>query len=221
MPAECRNSPRLNRDIMPVAVVRTAWAGTSGGPGVTQTFIAKGNLFAELTASDAQAAVNAVRAFFASAAQYLPDEIQLTTSPVVDQYDIPSGDLISSVSAPTPPALVAGTSTAAYFMATGMKVNLNTTTIRNGRRVRGGIYLVPASSAVMGLTGNVLPGARTTINTAGNTLMNALTTAGLQLTVYSRPLTADQPKGPRGGNVATVTAIETNEKGAILRGRRD
>lgn len=206
---------------MPIAVVRTAWSGTSGGPGLTQLYVASGNGFNALTAAEAQTAVNAVRKFWAALVTYLPDEIQLTISPVVDQYDIASGQLQSSVSAATPPLSVLGTSTGTFTMAAGMKVNLNTGNVRNGRRVRGAIYIVPASGGVMTATGVVAAVVRTAINAAGATLLSDLSAAGLGLVVYSRPLDADDKGGPRAGGVSNVSGIETNEKGAILRGRRD
>lgn len=206
---------------MPIGLVRTAWAGTSGGPGVTQLFIGSGNGFTEFTPAQAQSAVNAVRTFFSAIAANLPDELVLTTSPVVDQYDIPSGQLVGSVSAGTAPTSVPGTNSGAYFMAAGVKLNLNTSTVRNGRRVRGGIYIVPCSAGVMSATGTVASVSRTAFNTAGAQLISALGTAGLTLLVYSRPLSADEKYGPRSGAVANVTGIETNEKGAVLRGRRD
>ena len=206
---------------MAVGLVRTAWSGTSGGPGVTQLFVTNGNAFGSLTAAEAQSAVNAVRTFWFGLASFLPNEIVLLVSPVVDQYDVANGELVGSVSAATAPVSVVGTSQAVYSMPAGFKLNLNTGTVRNGRRVRGGIFVVPASSGAFSDGGLVSSATRTAANTAGAKLLSDLATAGLQLVVYSRPLDADQPKGPRNGAVAAVTAVETNEKGAILRGRRD
>lgn len=206
---------------MPIGLVRTSWAGTTGGPGVTQLFVQKGTSFGVLNAVDAQAAVNAVRAFWNSLATYLPDEILLTISPIVDQYEIISGQLESTVAAAAPPPSVVGQSTTNYAMASGMKASLVTGTVRNGRRVRGGIYIVPASAAIYSATGNVGSAIRTAVNTAGTQLMSALGTAGLQLVVYSRPFEGTASVPARGGAVALVTAFDTTEKGAILRGRRD
>lgn len=206
---------------MAVALVRTSWQGTSGGPGVTQMFVRNASTFGPLTATEAQAAVNAVRAFMFACGAYLPDELVLVTSAVVDMYDIPTGKLEASISAATAPASVVGRSTSTYSMAAGFKVNLNTTTIRNGRRVRGGIFLVPAGSEAFSSTGTTNLGVRTAINSAGATLLGQLQTAGLQLVVYSRPLDPEDKNGPRSGDVAPVTAVETNEKTAVLRGRRD
>lgn len=202
---------------MTLGIVRTAWAGTSGGPGLTQLAIVEAT-GAAITVSQAQSAVNAVRTFWDGVKGILPDNITLTTSPVVDFYDEVTGDLTGTTTATTPPASVTGTSTASFAMAAGVKVNLNTGVIRNGHRVRGAIYIVPASAAVFTTDGAVTSASRVTINSAGATLTGALVTAGLNLVVYSRPRVIPTP---RVGAFAAVSGVETNEKGAVLRGRRD
>lgn len=201
-----------------VAIVRTTWTGTSGGPGLTQLAmegIADPHSWDPTTA---QAAVNAVRAFWDGCKAWLPDDIVLTVQPIVDIYNIQTAELVGSHSAATPPANVLGTSATSFAMASGLKANLNTSTIRNGRRVRGSIFLVPAASAAFTNDGLSQSTARTSINTAGSTLMGALVTSGAQLVVWSRP--QDTPT-PRDGATAPVTSIEVSTKGAILRGRRD
>jgi hypothetical protein len=205
-----------------VHIVRTAWSGTSGGPGLTQMAIdTVDSSFGPLSPSQAQSAVDAVRSFWNNMVLLLPNEVILTVSPVVDYYLSHNAQLSGSVSAPTPPANVAGTSAAAYSMATGPKLNLNTGVVRNGRRVRGSIYIVPGAGSTLGVTGMLEGTARANLNVYGNNLRTALATAGLKLQVWSRPIPEDKPKGPRDGAVADVVAIEANEKLAILRGRRD
>ena len=202
---------------MTVGIVRTQWAGTSGGPGLTQLAIAEdtGGFW---TSTQAQNAVNAVRAFWNTLAPFLPDEVVLTVSPVVDLYRETDNELIASEIAPTPPASVAGTSTAIFSMASGLKVNLNTTVIRGGRRVRGAIYVVPAGSNVYTTAGAVASTVRTTINTAGATLDSTLNSSGLKLVVWSRGKKVPTVKT---GAISDVTTLEVNEKVSILRGRRD
>lgn len=205
-----------------VHIVRTAWSGTSGGPGLTQLAIDQTtSSFGPLSAGEGQSAVNAVRAFWQAINAYLPNEITLTVSPVVDYYLTHNAQLAGSMSAATAPALVLGTSTGNYSMATGPKVNLNTGVILNGRRVRGSIYIVPGSGTTMGPAGMIDPAARTAINSAGATLMSSLSSAGLKLGVWSRPIPVGKPNGPREGEWSDVSVMETNEKLAVLRGRRD
>jgi len=205
-----------------VSIIRTAWSGTSGGPGLTQLAIDQNTpAFGPLTAAEGQAAVNAVRAFWDGIKALLPDEITLTVSPVVDTYLDNNGNLAWSMSAATAPAAVSGTSAAVFSMATGPKVNLNTGVIRNGRRVRGSIYLVPGGGNNQASNGMCVGASKTTINAAAATLMASLQTAGLNLRVWSRPLKDADGNIIRDGVTSAVSVCETNEKLAILRGRRD
>lgn len=205
---------------MAVSLIRTAWAGTSGGPGLTQLAIteASGTF---LTPTNAQTAVNAVRAYWNSIIGLLPNEIILSVSPVIDTYDETTGELVGSTSAATTPTLVAGTDTGSYSMASGGKMNLNTGTIRFGRRVRGTVFIVPMASSAYTAFGALGSTPRSTIATAGETMRTALAAAGLPLVVYSRPKDATVDAPARPGAVTLVTACETSEKGAVLRGRRD
>ena len=204
-----------------VALVRTNWSGTTGGPGLTQTAIEAVTDPHTWDATAAQQAVDAVRAAWFGCATYLPDNIKLDVNPVVDIFTHIDGELVGSYSAATVPSQVVGTSAATFSMAAGIKINLNTGMIRNGRRVRGGIFVVPAVSTAFTTDGLVLAGARTTFNTAWNTCRTTLATNNKTLTVWSRPIPDGKPHGPRDGATAPVSAIETSEKGAILRGRRD
>lgn len=205
---------------MTFATVRTHWAGTTGGAGLTQTnFVDAGG--AVITNAQAGAAVNAVRAFWDAIKAYLPNEVNLTVSPVVDIYDIQTGDLTASTTWASAPAVVTGTGVDNYSMAAGLKVNANTADIRNGRRVRGAIYIVPANSSAFSNSGLAAAGAKSAINTAGANLNTALLAAGCNPIVWSRPIPADKPNGPRNGEKSVVSTFEVNDKTAVLRGRRD
>lgn len=200
-----------------VGIIRTAWAGTTGGAGLTQLafYDATG---ADINATQAGSVTAAVRTFWDAIKAYIPDEVGLTVSPVVDQYNYETGALTRSVTAASSPTTVQGTSAAVYYMAAGLKVNLNTGVIRFGRRIRGAIYVVPASTAAMTASGTVLSAARTAINSAGATMITSFLAAGCNLAVYSRP---KPDPDPRIGTINLVSGIETNEKCAVLRGRRD
>lgn len=205
---------------MAIAVVRTGWSGTSGGPGVTQTYV-RDSAGAAITDAQAQSAVNAVRAFWDSVDTFLPNDISLNVSPMCDVYNEVNGELIASSTAATPPTVVTGQSAGAYAMAAGFKVNLNTFTIKHGRRVRGSIYVVPCTTTSFTDNGLVATATRTAINTAGATLLTALNTGGMSLIVFNRPQKNSAGVVTRNGDYSLVTALEVNEKVAVLRGRRD
>jgi hypothetical protein len=162
-----------------------------------------------------------MRTFWDAIKIYMPNEVSFTVSPVVDYYLTHNAELDGSVQAPTPPTPVTGTGTTAYSMAAGLKLNWNTTTIRNGRRVRGSTFLVPTVSGAFSVTGTADSSTRTAIQAAAATFLNSLSATGLKGVVWSRPLTAEELHGPRDGATADITAAEVSEKTAILRGRRD
>lgn len=203
------------------ALVRTIWSGTTGGPGLTQFAIEGITDPHSWNATSAQQAVDATRTLWNSMTNQLPDNIKLDVSPVVDIYNIQSGDLVNSYSAGTIPAQVVGINTTPFMMAGGIKVALNTGVIRNGRRVRGSVFIVPAASGSFTTDGDVISTVRTAINGYFGTYKTALAANNMQLTVWSRPLGADKPRGPRDGVTTPVISASTNSKGAILRGRRD
>lgn len=200
-----------------VAIVRTAWSGTSGGPGLTQ-FAVLGAAGGIWNPSGTQSAVNAVRTFWESLKTLLPDELKLDISPVIDDYDTVTGDLVGSYVAGTAPLQVIGTSTSSYVGGAGAKITWNTGQIRNGKRVKGSTFLVPISSSVFGATGTVGSTAITTINGAANTMLSQLTAGGTSLGVWSRP---GPPSKPRAGFATEVLTGSVGNKSAILRGRRD
>lgn len=201
-------------------VVKTHWAGTSGGPGLTQlAYETSSGGYG--TPGDANNATAAVRAFWAGIALYIPNEVTLTVDPVVDCYAVDSlnNDLVTSVSATTAPTSVTGGGTGSYNMAAGLKANLNTGIIRHGRRVRGCLYIVPADVAAYTATGTVNPTAKTAIDNSGATMLAAFNTAGLILGVWSR---WNKQKHPDWASAfSAVNTIKTNDKAAVLRGRRD
>lgn len=206
---------------MVIGIVRTAWSGTSGGPGLTQHAVkaAAGGFW---TAADAGVATAAVRAFWDAIKAYIPDDITLTVSPVCDLYEDTDGELLASEVAALSPASVAGTASGSYAMPVGIKMVLQTSDIRDGRRVRGATYIVPAASVAFTANGLVVSTARTAINTAGNNMRGALTAGSLELSVWSRERPAVVGGLPqRDGASFECTGIETSEKAAVLRGRRD
>lgn len=202
---------------MPISLVRTHWQGTSGGPGITQ--IAVGDATgSSLSGTQAQAAVNAMRAFWDGIKGYLPNELNLTVDPVVDEYNLADGTLIASHVAATPPALVGGSSTGVYGMAAGLKLNLNTNTINYGRRTRGAIYIVPTVTTAFSGTGTADPTAKTNIQSAASTMVTSFAAAGVNWYVWSRPRVLPSA---RAGFVTLVAGTDVNDKMAVLRGRRD
>ena len=159
--------------------------------------------------------------FWSSCAGVLPNEVLLTVSPQVDVFNQLNGELTNSVIAATPPNSVAGTDTGAYAMASGVKATLQTNEIRNGRRVRGAIYIVPAGFSSLTNLGVIAAGSRNVVNAAGAALIAAVIAQNVNLIVWGRPVKDSGGNVTRDGSVNFVQGFDAQEKGCILRGRRD
>lgn len=199
------------------AIIRTEWSGTSGGPGLTQMAVtgAAGGIW---NPDGTQSAVNAVRTFWQSVSAYLPDELRLQVMPTIDVYDTGTAVLTNSYTAATPPQVVAGSSAGTYAAGAGFKITWGTGQIRNGRRVRGTTFIVPAASNVYSANGTIASGVLTAMNTAAATLLSQLSAGGTSLAVWSRPV---ETPTARAGVMTSVVAGSCSTKTAILRGRRD
>ncbi len=198
-------------------IIRSEWSGTSGGPGLTQIAVETGDILI-INAGQTQTLVNAMRTFWDSIKAYLPDEVVISVNPTIDLYNTASGQLVGSSTAASSPAGVAGTATGVYAGGAGMRINWATGVIRNGRRVRGSTYIVPAASTVYTNNGTVSSSVRTPVGVSATTLISALEGAGFPMQVFSRP--SDKVPG-RPGAVAKVESGTVNAKTAVLRGRRD
>jgi hypothetical protein len=201
-----------------VFIVRTTWAGLQGGPGITQMAFESDPPGNFIDATQAQTVVNAVRAFWNSIVSDVPNDVVLTVQPAIDSYATATGELGSTIVAATPPSSVTGGSASNYSAASGGKIKLLTAGIKNNRRVRGAIFLVPLGTGAYDSNGGVVSSLGTTVATAYATLATALAAENLSLGVWSRPV--GTPPGT-GGSWYPVTGVQVPTKVAVLRGRRD
>lgn len=201
-----------------VAIIRTHWEGTSGGPGLTQIAMNTALITTGWETQNTEPAVNAMRTFWDSLKTLLPNELTLTVSPIVDLYDPVTGELNGSVTSPTVPLPVIGQNTAVYSGGSGFKINWTTGEIKNGRRVAGHTYVVPAVSTAFTTNGTVAPATITMVNNAASAFLGTLAATEIEVRVWSRP--RELPT-PRPGTTTWVQSGVCSSKSAILRGRRD
>lgn len=200
-----------------VYIVKTTWAGLQGGPGITQMAL---NPTVEGTFMDSETAgdiTDAVRSFWQALVTNLPNEVTLTVQPTIDSYVTATGELGASITGDTVPAAVTGTNTTNYNAAAGYKIKILTDGIKNNRRVRGAIFMVPTGSDVYNATGSVDSFTIGQVNTAQTNLRTALAGLNYNLGVWSRPI--GTPPGT-GGTFHATTGLVASSKAAVLRGRR-
>lgn len=201
---------------MTVGLVRTVWTGGTIGVGLTQHAII---LQAGATWTDATAGVatQLVRQFWLSIQGGIPSTVTLQVQREVDTYDEVTGELNGAVAAGGLPIAVQGEGAGAYAGGVGMKIIWRTTVIRDGRRVRGATYVVPATAGNFDNTGTLTPAAVTTYTSAALAFLDDLVSESLALVVWSRPETVPGTDGA----LAAVTGAQVLDKSAVLRSRRD
>lgn len=198
--------------------VTAEWTGFSGAPGFTnlhfRDFGTGEGPGTDGDATQAQAAVTGVRNYFDAIKGLLPTQVKVQVRGVVDSLNVENGVLEDSFTVPNP-LVITGTGNALWAGPVGAVTNLRTNGIRNGRRVRGRIFLVPLSGlAFDSTTGRLLPTAVTTLTTAAETLRTLGTP---DLGVWARPTAP----GAADGQWFIARTVGVPTIAAVLRSRRD
>ena len=186
---------------MAISRIRTVWSNFSGAPGYT-------NLFCDV-ASEASV-VPAVRSFFNALIGILPSGVTIQVPGSGDTIDESTG-LITGAWSTTTPASVVGTSGGVNTGASGAVVHWLTSSVVNGRRVRGRSFICPLASTAFDTAGTLTSAAITTLQTAADGLVTA--SAG-ELVVFHRPTDFAQ------GSEHVVTSTRVPDLAAVLRSRR-
>lgn len=200
-----------------VYIVKTTWAGLQGGPGITQMALEPTVPDTFMDAETAGDITDAVRTFWQALVSQLPNEVSLTVQQTIDRYTTATGELVGSITGDTVPAVVTGLNTNTYNAAGGYRIKILTDGIKNNRRVRGAIFVVPVGGDQYNNSGSVDSFTISTTNTAQANLRTALAGLNYDLGVWSRPI--GTPPGV-GGSFHKTTGLVVSPKAAVLRGRR-
>lgn len=197
-----------------LAKVKVRWQGFSGGPGWS-------NFFFRADAADgswdggAFLAAGRINAFVQNIAPVLPPSVTVQVQNDVEALDEATGQM-QHVWTTEPFATHPGThANTTYSGPSGMVITWRTGGVRNGRRVRGRTFIVPASAGIYESNGTIGATYLTTVQNAANSLLTE--PASPDLGVYARPSGA----GATDGAWFDITAATVPDMGAILRSRRD
>jgi hypothetical protein len=193
--------------------VKVRWSGFIGSPGWTNFYFDSGdgtfydNAEAGNCADRVASFLNVIRPRF-------PDAVTWQIQSDVEAIAAPNGELVSVHNAGARAPIVGGAAAASYSGASGIVVTWRTNGVRNGRRVRGRTFLVPAATAAYGNDGTIGPTTLEDINAAAAQLIAAPGQA--KLGVWSRPSAV----GATDGAFHVVTAASVPDMAAVLRSRR-
>lgn len=180
--------------------ITATWSGVPGLPGYTNFYF-----------NDALGMVDSVVAFFDAMKNAIPSNIAITVSPDGDVLDAATGELTGTFTG-TGGGVVGGGGNTEHAGPAGAVVNLGTSSINRGRRVRGRFFVVPLSAAVFDSNGSLIDSWLSPARAGAAAFLAA--TSG-EYVVWSRP------RSGSGGMAAPVTSITVPDLAAVLRSRRD
>ena len=194
--------------------VKVRWAGFIGSPGWSNFYFDTGNEDF-LTPEQAVESADKVTTFINAIRSRFPAAFTWSVQSDVEVISPQSGELLNVASAGARTPILGGAPAAGYSGTSGIVVTWRTAGVRNGRRVRGRTFLVPAANSVYQDDGTLIPTVLTDFTTAANALASQ-TGTGPKLGVWARPSAV----GATDGGFHPVTAVSIPDMPAVLRSRR-
>lgn len=179
--------------------VEVVWNGLTGLPGLSVFYGANGSLL-----------VADLNTFFNSIKAQFPNGLTWSTPAAGDIIDEVTGALTGEWSGGAATSLVAtGGAGAIYAAGVGAYITWGTTTIANGRRLKGRTFLTSIMTSKYDSNGTIDNSALGVFQTAANALV-----AGGNLRIWHRPT------GGAGGGLGAVTSAVVPDRVTALRSRR-
>lgn len=183
------------------ARIPVVWDGLPGLPGVSVFYS---------TTADATAAVAALVAFFTAIKTGFPTGLSWQVPSSGDTFNDASGVLTGSWSGASGSTVLANGGATVYAAGTGGYIRWQSSSIINGRRVKGRTFLCPIIGSKYDSNGTIDNTIVAGWQTAANTLV-----AANALRVWHRP-----PAGGTSGQAVLVTAALAPDRTTSLKSRR-
>lgn len=192
--------------------IRVTWSGFPGGPGVSTFY-----------ADDATVVIPPLHAFFSDQTARLPGDVHIQVESSGDKIDPVDGKIVGAWSGDLQTPLQ-GSDGGRYLAPAGYFVRWLTSTIADGRRVRGRTFFVPAAPAQFQTGGGLDPAAQAVIQATTDSFRLAVMP---HLLAWHRPYkgraaTATRAaRPPHAGAAFPITGSSVGAQAAVLRSRRD
>ena len=193
--------------------------GWQGAPGVNTFFTTVG--IGVAVEDQIQNTAGLFQSAYADMIDFFSEGISISCPEVVPEIDVATGQIQEAHSVPMVWSESSGTGGDAMSRATMGKLQFRTDLWRDGRQVRGGVFLGPVGTNAIDSTGLITGLFRSAAGDAFNGLTDVLSPNDARLAVYSRPRQAGPGVTQRDGALAHVTDVSLWNKPAVLRSRRD
>lgn len=187
-------------------------SGFPGGPGVATTYFL-----------DTDTALASLHDFWEAMALGMPSAVTIVQDPAGDVIEDTTGEITGSWGA-DPVGAITGASASVYAAPVGIVVEWLTSTILDGRRLRGKTFIVPMSSSVLDTSGSIADTALVGLRAAA---LNFSIEQSASFVIWHRPKFGPKPVGGgarpllQAGGHGLVTSTRVPDKSAVLRSRRD
>lgn len=195
--------------------VTAQWSGFMGSPGYSNFFFKDPEPDASWDAG-ATACADKVNTFFNEIKGLFPPNVAWKINSDVPLINEANGEMVDIANAGARATLQATGPLQAYSAASGAVITWRTGGVRNGRRVRGRTFLVPAGYITLQTDGTIEPGSLLGFQNAANGLL-APHINGQKLHVWARPTAP----GAEDGIAHPVLSASVPDKVAVLKSRRD
>lgn len=196
-----------------MAKVTINWTGLPTGPGFTNLYFRDFSGTGAIDQTIVNDAVSKTDTWLAAWKSRLPNSITTGVDPTVEAIEETNGQLQAFWTG-TPAAASVGTGGTAYSAPAGAVVSWYTSTVRNGRRMRGRSFMVPLATTVYEADGTFVASMVAAWLAASQTLIG--TGSAADLGIWGRPTTP----GGTDGTWALVTSVKVPDMAAILTSRR-
>lgn len=205
-----RKVPRMAQ----MAKVTINWTGFPGGPGYSNLYFRDFSGTGAVDQGIVDGAVAKVQDWLSFWRNRLPTSVKTGVDPTVEAIEETTGELQGFWTA-TVAAPAGGLGVASFSAPSGACVSWYTSTVRNGRRMRGRTFIVPLDTVSYENDGTLIESIITAAPAVNNAMI-ADSGAG-DLGIWARP----SAPGASDGQWALVTAARLNDRPAMLTSRRD
>jgi hypothetical protein len=196
--------------------VKAVWSGFAGAPGTSTWYFRDVTSFTgHLSSASLTTGVAAMRQFFNACASQLAASVTISWDGTAKEIDAATGTLYGYTSY-TAPSAVTGTGSSSVAAPAGASVSWRTTSVVNGRSLRGRTFLVPLYAGAYEADGSLNSTFLTQCRAAAAAYATASSTATTWVgCVWHRP-------GPSGvGVVGDISSSAVKDEVAVLRSRRN
>lgn len=191
-------------------------SGWIGGPGQNTWHVLQAGELGGMDQSDAEGVAADIQAVYDACRSEIVTGVKIDISPVVEGFDIASGQLTSVIGI-TPPAQVAALgSVGALSRATQATARLATDAIRGNRLMQGRHFIGPIGGGSLGADGQLTTSTVNTIQAAYNGMLDVAGNA--RLAVWGQPRTVNGQALP--GVAGYVQSVLVNRTPGTLRSRK-